>query len=258
MGFRSVAWTVVGILECLVAAGGADDGAREQAEATLAQMACSVPGEWLPAAPALRTTLNFGCSPSFPGVMDRRANVRPAPRRPEYGVALASIISTQDLPLEARLIASVVLRKYVDKHWQADIDAFEPPEVPGEAKGMIREMLISLLADGHSKIRSMAAYCTSTVAGWDWPESWPNLFEQLVGGLHSNQPEIIHGVMRVLSEFVLEIDSSQLGQIVPILVPEMYKVATEEEVRHLPLAVPRWPGYSGTHRAHVVLRACCP
>ena len=117
----------------------------------------------------------------------------------EYGVGLTGIISTAELALEVRLLASVVLRKYVEKHWQADVDAFEPPEVPPEAKAVIREMLINLLADGHSKIRSMAAYCTSTVAGWDWPEAWPNLFEQLMGGLNSNQPEVIHGVMRVLS-----------------------------------------------------------
>lgn len=43
------------------------------------------------------------------------------------------------------------------------------------------------------------AYTISTIARWDWPQRWPNLFDQLICFLDSGQPHLVHGTMRVLS-----------------------------------------------------------
>ena len=39
----------------------------------------------------------------------------------------------------------------------------------------------------------------SAIARWDWPEQWPDLFDQLVLALGSGEPPLVHGAMRVLS-----------------------------------------------------------
>jgi len=36
------------------------------------------------------------------------------------------------------------------------------------------------LLDTHSKIRNSVASVISSIAHWDWPEQWPNLFEILM------------------------------------------------------------------------------
>ena len=46
------------------------------------------------------------------------------------------------------------------------------------------------------------AYAISAIAHWDWPESWPELFQILMEALTSGQPSSVHGAMRVLAGIV--------------------------------------------------------
>lgn len=45
----------------------------------------------------------------------------------------------------------------------------------------------------------LQAYAISAIARWDWPENWPDLFDQLIPALSSGEPNLVHGTMRVLS-----------------------------------------------------------
>lgn len=45
----------------------------------------------------------------------------------------------------------------------------------------------------------MQAYTISSIAKWDWPQHWPNLFDQLMHFLESGDPNLVHGTMRVLT-----------------------------------------------------------
>lgn len=48
-------------------------------------------------------------------------------------------------------------------------------------------------------LSAVQAYAVSAIARWDWPEQWPDLFDQLVLALGSGEPPLVHGAMRVLS-----------------------------------------------------------
>ena len=43
------------------------------------------------------------------------------------------------------------------------------------------------------------AYAISAIARWDWPDEWPDLFNQLVQAVASGNPCLVHGAMRVLT-----------------------------------------------------------
>ena len=43
------------------------------------------------------------------------------------------------------------------------------------------------------------AYAISSIARWDWPDDWPDLFNQLVQAVASGNPCLVHGAMRVLT-----------------------------------------------------------
>lgn len=73
-----------------------------------------------------------------------------------------------------------------------------PPPHP-QAKAAIRELLPGGLREAISKVRSSVAYAVSAIAHWDWPEAWPQLFNQLMEMLVSGDVNAVHGAMRVLT-----------------------------------------------------------
>lgn len=68
-----------------------------------------------------------------------------------------------------------------------------------QAKVAIRRTLPLGLRESISKVRSSVAYAVSAIAHWDWPESWPELFQILMEALASGNPDLVHGAMRVLT-----------------------------------------------------------
>lgn len=55
------------------------------------------------------------------------------------------------------------------------------------------------LTEPSSRVRSTVAYVISSIAHWDWPEDWPELFDVLMQALTSGNPHAVHGSMRVLT-----------------------------------------------------------
>ena len=70
----------------------------------------------------------------------------------------------------------------------------------------------------------------SAVASWDWPENWPNLFDQLMAGLGSGSPELVHGTMRVLVEFCQDVADTQMPQVAPVILPQLLSVISQPQV----------------------------
>lgn len=69
------------------------------------------------------------------------------------------------------------------------------------------------------------------IAHYDWPETWPRLFDELLGLLKSGAESNVHGALRVLTEFIREdITDEQFPYIAPTLLPELYAVFCREEV----------------------------
>jgi len=149
----------------------------------------------------------------------------------DFGVSLTEIIIEPSAPQEIRQFASVLLKQYVDSHWSAlSEEKFKPPEVPAQAKSFIRANLPNGLKDESSKIRTSVAYAMSRIASYDWPEAWPELFTLLIEALHSMNANVIHGAMRVFTEFAGEVTDIQIPHIAPIVLPEMLKLFTAPEI----------------------------
>lgn len=46
----------------------------------------------------------------------------------------------------------------------------------------------------------------SRIASFDWPNAWPDLFTILIQALHTMDPNVIHGAMRVFTGKFIHID----------------------------------------------------
>lgn len=60
-------------------------------------------------------------------------------------------------------------------------------------------MIARGLTESDSRVRSTVAYVISSIAHWDWPEDWPQLFDILMQALSSSDADAVHGSMRVLT-----------------------------------------------------------
>ncbi|RKO89834.1 armadillo-type protein, partial [Blyttiomyces helicus] len=128
-------------------------------------------------------------------------------------------------------LAALTLKRYVDTHWSSKTNAFVGPEPPEEIKIVVRGAVLAGLVDPLSIIRVATASTISKIAAVDWPESWPDLFETLMGNIRSGSPEAVHGGMRVLTELVRDCLSDQHFPLVaPGLIPELHRIFCSENV----------------------------
>nr|CAB3256618.1 importin-9 [Phallusia mammillata] len=147
----------------------------------------------------------------------------------DFAVILAELTVDENRGLPIRQLASLVLKQYVECHWNKLADKFSPPETTYPAKVAIRQMLPLGLKDNSSKIRSSIAYAISAIAHWDWPEEWPDLFPQLMQALTSGSPSHVHGAMRVLTEFSRELTDTQMPHVAPVVLPELLKIFLQSD-----------------------------
>ncbi|XP_047141336.1 importin-9 isoform X1 [Hydra vulgaris] len=149
----------------------------------------------------------------------------------DFGLILTEITIEVSFPVDLRQLASVLLKQYIDCHWSSlSEEKFRPPEVSPDVKSLIRQNLPNGLQDENSKIRSSVAYAMSKIASYDWPNDWPDLFMLLMQALHSMNQNVIHGAMRVFSEFAGEVSDLQVPHIAPVILPEMLKIFSHPEI----------------------------
>ena len=78
-------------------------------------------------------------------------------------------------------------------------------------------------------MRNSVAYTISTIASWDWPDHWPELFDILMALLKENNEFAVQGSVRVLKEFVRDLGDSQISNVAPVILPDMYRIFMEKE-----------------------------
>ncbi|XP_053689715.1 importin-9-like isoform X2 [Sabethes cyaneus] len=147
-----------------------------------------------------------------------------------YGIYLAEITVNQTLDLAFRQLASVMLKQYVEDCW-AEIpdEGFDKTLIVNpEAKIAIKTILPQGLYDPNSKIRSVVAYSISNIASYDWPNDWQELFDIIVKCLGGNENSV-HGAMKVLVEFTLDLDK-QILDVGPMIISEVYRIFEAQSV----------------------------
>ena len=131
-----------------------------------------------------------------------------------------------------------MFKQYVEIHWNQNSEKFKEPELSEPVKAQIRLIIPNGLADESSKIRSVIAYSVASIAQWDWPELWPELFGLLLSALNGNNGtnidlNAVHGALETLTEIVQEVTDIQVPQIAPAIIPQIYKIFIHPE--HYPL-----------------------
>ncbi|XP_055903747.1 importin-9 [Eupeodes corollae] len=140
-----------------------------------------------------------------------------------YGVYLSELIMNQSFELSLRQMACVMLRHYVENHWN---EGEENSIVTEQAKKTIRNILPNGLYDPNSKIRSAVANVISTIAATDWPGVWTDLFPIIIKCLGGNE-DSIHGAMQILQEFAY--DEGQIKELGPFIISEVYRIFESEQ-----------------------------
>jgi hypothetical protein len=148
----------------------------------------------------------------------------------EFCITLCDIITDSNMQQGIRQLASVVLKHYIEIHWTKLAEKFVEPETPERVKEIVRHALPAALSDPETRIRSTVAYAISAIAQWDWPEAWPDLLDRLVSSLSSGEPNLIHGVLSVLTEFSSEVTDMQMPHVAPLIFPHLYNIITNVEL----------------------------
>lgn len=147
-----------------------------------------------------------------------------------YGIYLAELTLEESLDLGLRQLASVLLKKYVDEHWCLEPEDEDQTKLLAsqQAKQAIKTILPKGLYSGNSKIRNTVAYTISSIAGFDWPNDWVELFDIIVSCLAGNE-DSVHGAMQVLVEFTYELED-RVKDVGPIILSEIYRIYDSETI----------------------------
>lgn len=146
---------------------------------------------------------------------------------PGYGIYLAELTLDESLDLGLRQLSSVLLKKYVDEHWALEEDEDQTKLLASnQAKNVIKTILPKGLYSNNSKIRNTVAYTISSIAGYDWPNDWVELFDIIVKCLAGNE-DSVHGAMQVLVEFTFELED-RVKDVGPIILSEIYRIFDSE------------------------------
>ncbi|KAL2717247.1 importin-9 [Vespula squamosa] len=146
----------------------------------------------------------------------------------EFGIHLTEFVIDRHGHLPIRQLASILLKQYVETHWTSLAEKFRPPELKQATKERIKELLPLGLYESISKVRTAVAYAISGIAHWDWPENWSGLFDILVNCLSGESEYAVHGAMRVLTEFTRDLTDTQLPNVGPVILQEMYRIFQSE------------------------------
>ena len=82
------------------------------------------------------------------------------------------------------------------------------------------------------------ALTISEIASCDWPDQYPDLLSSILGLLSSGSPDMVHGAMRLFTEFVRnDLSEDQLLPVMRELVPVLLSILGDSKVRLLTLSL---------------------
>ncbi|CAH8567761.1 unnamed protein product [Schistosoma bovis] len=156
----------------------------------------------------------------------------------DYPIKVANIFLNDQLCVELRQLAGITLKNYIAVHWsETSCMSFKPPETCDNAKSLIRSGMLQLLTSPHRSIRVTAAHTITLIAQHDWPEMWPDLFNQLITLIRqscmNNNNDInkntVHGVLRVLTEVSSDLSDLDLPVVGPFIMPELLRIYSDKQ-----------------------------
>ncbi|GMM45793.1 Kap114 protein [Pichia kluyveri] len=97
-----------------------------------------------------------------------------------FSSLLIQIALNNSNQLNIRQSSLLHLKMIVPFYWSPAFDKFIGPNtINQDVKSLLRDSLLTLVADSDSKIRSSAAYAIVQIAAVDYPDEWPSLLNHL-------------------------------------------------------------------------------
>lgn len=151
---------------------------------------------------------------------------------PDFPVALVSIGSHSDVPVEVRQSALLYLKTFVLACWSPQFDEFDGQLYTDEGKkAQIRQSLLDLSVSGRDerKIKNAASLVVSKIATADFPDEWPDLLPTILNVVGTGNDAQLHGALKVLGELVDDcFNEEQFFKVARNLVKVVYDVAVND------------------------------
>ncbi|KAM3424672.1 hypothetical protein BST61_g6659 [Cercospora zeina] len=148
---------------------------------------------------------------------------------PDLPIGLLSIGAHNEVPLDVRQSALLVLKNFVLACWSTQFDEFVGPLfVDEQRKLQIRQQLLEIATSSRDerKIKSAASLVVSKIATADFPDDWPDLLQHVMSVVSTGVDSQLHGALKVLSELVDDcFNEEQFFKIGRHLVKVVYDVA---------------------------------
>ena len=152
---------------------------------------------------------------------------------PDFPVALLSIGSHNDVPIDIRQAALLYLKTFVLACWSNSFDEFGGQLYTDDGKKtQIRQGLLDLSLSGRDerKIKSVASLVVSKIATADFPDEWPDLLPTVLNVVSTGSDAQLHGALKVLNELVDDsFNEEQFFKVARDLVKIVHGVAVNDQ-----------------------------
>lgn len=154
---------------------------------------------------------------------------------PEFPVALTSIASHNNAPVNVRQSALLTLKLFVQGCWSPQFDEFNGQLFADDGrKAQVRQALLNLCLSGDDerKVKSAAGLVVSKIATADFPDGWPDLLPSVLNAVTSGTEGQLRGALKVLGELVDDcFNEEQFFRVANDLVRAVHNVAVDQNRR---------------------------
>ncbi|KAK2590053.1 importin-alpha export receptor [Conoideocrella luteorostrata] len=114
--------------------------------------------------------------------------------KPQYSLALLNIVSSDNLPPNTRLAASLAFKNFIRSNY---VDEEGNYIISQDEVQIIKERLIGLMISSPSNIQKQLGEAISVIADSDFWKRWDSLTQELVSRFSSSDPKTNVGVLEV-------------------------------------------------------------
>ncbi|KAK9242944.1 armadillo-type protein [Lipomyces tetrasporus] len=141
--------------------------------------------------------------------------------------SLINVGTTTSYPIALRQSALLVLKLTIARTWSLQFEEFVETALSPNVKTVIREELFQILRSPERKLRSLAANLVSKISSADFPDEWPELFDDLMSLLRSPETESVQGALSILKELLDDgLTFEQFASIASGVFDALYNLAT--------------------------------
>ncbi|KAK7206401.1 armadillo-type protein [Myxozyma melibiosi] len=121
---------------------------------------------------------------------------------PDLTRALIGIGSSPAYAVPLRQSALLVLKHTIARKWSLQFEEFTGEPLTQEVKAQVRAELFQIMRSSERRLQALAANLVSKISSADFPDDWPELFDDLMGLMRSSENECIRGALVILKELL--------------------------------------------------------